>query len=118
MWMVVIVVVCPLFSHKLQLLKIIKDVGVKDVFSECPVEAFDIGILSRLPWLNMMNFHALSRAPLREHLTDELRAIIPLIRLGSPYRVKAVLAPLRPYRQGKTVLRVPLWPHGYGRLAH
>ena len=84
MWMVVIVVVCPLFSHKLQLLKIIKDVGVKDVFSECPVEAFDIGILSRLPWLNMMNFHALSRAPLREHLTDELRAIIHSYPLGKP----------------------------------
>ena len=54
-----------------------------------------------------MNFHALSRAPLREHLTDELRAIIHSYPLGKPpSREKHPSAGKDRYRYGLTVMVV------------
>lgn len=82
--MVVVVIVCASLGHQSQLFEVIEDVCVQHIFSEFPVESFDVCVLSRLSWLDVMNFHTKGSEPLREHMSDELSSVVHSRALGQP----------------------------------
>ena len=58
-----IVLFDPSFDDLAHLLQRTEQIGIQDLFPECPVEAFDVGILSRLAGLDMCQVNAMLLGP-------------------------------------------------------
>jgi len=73
----------PEFGQRLE------QIGAENLFTVGPIEALVIGILIRLAGLDVAGFDALLFAPVREHLTRQLRA-------GRSWRRRSVVIIPRP----------------------
>ena len=54
----------------------LKEMGIEDLGAIAAIEPFDIGILVRLPGLDVVNRHAVRGAPVDEGLAGKLGAVI------------------------------------------
>ena len=56
---------------------------IKDLGPVAPIEALDVRVLIRLAWLDVVNRHAMLRAPIHETLGGEFGAVIDADRGGA-----------------------------------
>src|SRR6186997_141747 len=66
----------PIFGDVTNLLKIIKQIGIQNIFPKRSVEALDVSILRRFSRLDMQQFNLFFFGPALQSLGDQLRTII------------------------------------------
>ena len=76
MWPVVVVSVQPVGRHVPHFLEGVEHVAVQYLGAVGLVEAFDIGVLGGLAWLDVIEGDALGLRPFGQGVGDELGAIV------------------------------------------
>lgn len=76
MWPYFVVVAQPPVGYFPHLAKIMEEVKAQDLIAVGAVEPFNIGVLVRFSWLNIVNHHAGGLGPSNEITTQELRTIV------------------------------------------
>ena len=76
MWSVGVVIMSPAFDLGSGIFQADKDMLIEALVPELAVEALDIGILGRLPWLNKAEFDVVRIGPGIKGFTDKFRAVV------------------------------------------
>ena len=76
MWPSLIVISPPHLRKFTDLFDIAEDVGIQDSPAVTAVIAFNIAVLGRLSWLDVLVLDAVRLTPYVELLRDELRAVV------------------------------------------
>jgi len=77
---------------------------IEQLFSIGPVEAFDVGVLIRLARLDVLDGHAGTFSPVREGLTEELRAVVGSQHLRQPmFSLQSLKDPDQAHRRDRGV---------------
>ena len=76
MWPSLIVISPPPLRKFTDLFDIAEDVGIQDSPAVTAVKAFNIAVLGRLSWLDVLVLDAVRLTPYVELLRDELRAVV------------------------------------------
>src|SRR5690606_16100979 len=71
-----VVVIPPGFSQFPDFRQVSENVSVKYSPSVASVEAFNVAVLGGFAWLNINDVNLIAFAPIFEHLSDKLRAIV------------------------------------------
>ena len=74
---VCVVILTPVFDLFLRIVQADEYMLVETFDPKFAIEAFDVGVLCRLPWLNEVQLDAIRVRPGIEGFADELRAIVP-----------------------------------------
>ena len=71
-----VVSVSPIFSHLAPLIERGENVAIQHLGSESAVEAFDIGVLCWLSWLDVNQLDTVLLCPLVQSCTDKFRPVV------------------------------------------
>lgn len=66
----------PTLADGTDLVEGFEEVGVEDLLAVGPVESFDVRILVRLAWLNVVDADATYGAPIDEDLGEQFRPVV------------------------------------------